>query len=104
MNSEVKLFLLKIVKFNGNLTPLLKRGYEYSQIFQLLDELIAEGLLEKNNNRIAITDIGLREIDKLNKHLERRDSSSWIEPESASRISKINKNDVFLPAQDELSF
>mgnify|MGYP003582535520 CR=1 FL=1 len=104
MHAEVKLFLLKIVKFNGNLTPLVKMGYEYSQIIQLLDELIADGLLTKANNKVMATETGLLEIDNLNKQLSRRDSSLWIEPDTASRITKINKNDVFLPDQDELSF
>ena len=104
MQAEVKLFLLKIVKFNGNLTPLVKMGYEYSQIIQLLDELIADGLLPKPNNKVMATETGLLEIDNLNKQLSRRDSSLWIEPDTASRITKINKNDVFLPDQDELSF
>lgn len=104
MHAEIKLFLLKIVKFNGNVSPLVKMGYEYAQIVQLLDELINEGLLMKSNNKIKPTESGLLEIEKLNKDLNRRDSSIWIEPDTASRVAKISKNDVFLPDQDELSF
>jgi len=104
MQAEIKLFLLKIGKYNGDVTPLIKMGYEYVQIIQLIDQLIAEGHLIKEKSKVQLTEKGLSEIDALNKSLNRRNSAKWIEPDNASRVAKINKNDVFLPDQNELSF
>ena len=104
MRSEIKLFLLKIGKYNGDVSPLIKMGYEYAQIIQLIDELIGEGLLVKDKFKHTLTGSGEAEIDRLNQLLDRRNSAVWIEPDNSSKVAKIDINDIFLPNQDELSF
>lgn len=104
MRSDVKLLLLKLVKHNGNISSLIKSGYHYSQIIDFLGQLIEEGKLEKTESGIVITDPGDLEIEILNKKLQRKDSSVWIEPDIGHKISSIDKNEVFLPSKDEISF
>jgi len=104
MQSEVKLLLLKLVRYNGNLSPLIKLGYEYSQIIHFINLLIKDNLLLKTGNKIIVTGLGISEIEILNKKLERTESAIWIEPDIGSKVSQIDVNDVFLPDQDELSF
>ncbi|WP_207427085.1 hypothetical protein [Pedobacter sp. SYSU D00535] len=104
MRDDVKLLLLKLVKHNGNIQPIIKMGFEYSQIVGFINELLAEGALAKINNKYELTEAGEQEINTLNKELKRLNSAQWIEPATEFRITKIDKNDVFLPDQDELSF
>jgi hypothetical protein len=104
MQLEVKLLLLKIVKYNGDVTPLVKLGYEYAQVMDFLNELLNEKLLIKEGYQLNITSAGLSTIEDLNKEFKRKDASNWIEPDLASRISKIDKNEIFLPDPNELSF
>lgn len=104
MQQEVKSILLKLVKCNGNIEPLIQMGYEYVQVINFLNILLEEKLLTRDNNQILITEAGLNEIAFLNKKLNRKNASLWIEPAVESRVDKIDKNDVFLPNQNELSF
>jgi hypothetical protein len=104
MQAEVKLLLLKLIKSNGNVSPLIKSGYEYAQIIQLIDSLVEDGKIQRNSSKLDITENGLLEIEHLNRLLKRTNSSLWIEPAYANRISKLEKNDVFLPDQNDLSF
>lgn len=104
MQLEVKLLLLKIVKYNGDVSPLVKLGYEYAQVMDFLNLLLEEKLLSREGYQLNITDAGLSKIEELNKEFKRNDASKWIEPDLASRISKIDKTEIFLPDPNELSF
>jgi predicted methyltransferase len=104
MQQEIKLLLFKILKNNGNIAELTEYGYQYSQIFSLIKELITDGFVKKETNQILLTSKGLEEIEKLNQNLGRKGTNQWIEPENKSKISKIEKDFVFLPNQNELHF
>ncbi len=104
MDQEIKLLLYKILNGNGDIAELTEYGYEYSQIFSIIKQLIADSILEKNGNDINLTQKGRTEIEELNKKLGRKGTNKWIEPENKSKISKIEKDFVFLPNQSELHF
>ena len=102
MQTVIKILLLKIIKGNGDISILFKEGYEYSQILDFIKELIKDGYLIKHGNKLVLTNNGILEIEKLNKELKRTKINKWIEPEHRSKISQIDKNDIFLPNQNEL--
>lgn len=104
MRSDVKLLVLKLVKHNGNIQPIINMGFEFSQIAGFLNELTNDGALAKINNKYQLTQLGSQEILKLNKDLKRFNSAQWIEPATEFKIPRIDKKDVFLPDQDDLSF
>ena len=104
MRIDVKLLLLKLVKHNGNIQPIIKMGFEYSQIAEFLIELVTEGMLVRVKNKYELTEAGNFEIGALNKELNRFNAAQWIEPANEFKIPKFDKNDVFLPDQDDLSF
>lgn len=104
MENNVQILLLKIIKFNGDITPLIKMGYEYSQVAQLLKQEIKAGNAVSLNGKLTITKKGNSLINSMNIDLKRENSEIWIEPEHQSKISPISINDIFLPNQDELSF
>jgi len=104
MQSQLRLLLLKLVKFNGNISPLIKMGYQYTQVIDFFNILAEEGKLEKHENKLKITESGIQEINDLSKKLNRSNSGVWIEPAIESKIPQFDKNDIFLPDQNELSF
>jgi len=104
MDKSVKILLLKIIKFNGDISPLLKLGYEYSQIAKSINDEIAEGNAERKNGLLGITSKGNSLIEAISKNQKRKDSNKWIEPEIESRVPKIPVDCVFLPNQNELTF
>lgn len=104
MENNKKILLLKIIKYNGDISPLLKLGLEYSQIVKEIRDEITEGNAEQRNGVIRITEKGDLIIEELSKKLNRNNSSKWIEPKIESRIPKIPIDYIFLPNQNEFSF
>jgi len=104
MKKLTKVLLLKIIKGKGDISLLAKEGYEYSQILEFIKDLIKDGYFVKHGKELLITNKGLEEINALNKELDRKNIEKWIEPEQRSKISQIDKNDIFLPNQNELFF
>lgn len=104
MDNNVKILLLKIIKFNGDISPLLKLGYEYSQIVKSINDEISEGNAERKNGMLCITEKGNSLIEQISIKQNREDSSKWIEPEIQSRVPKIPIDSIFLPNQRELTF
>lgn len=102
MEDSVKILLLKIIKFNGDLAPLVKLGYEYSQITSLISAEIVEANAEYRSGILVITEKGNSLIEQISKN--RKNGSQWIEPEIESRIPRIQKNFIFLPNQNDLNF
>ncbi|MFC3561194.1 hypothetical protein [Pedobacter jamesrossensis] len=100
---NTKLLLLKIIKFNGDVTPLLNLDYDYVQISGLIQKEIEDKNAEYNKGNLFLTEKGNLLIQKLEKDRD-PGSSSWIEPELASKITPIEKDFVYLPNRKELSF
>lgn len=104
MDNNIKILLLKIIKFNGDISPLIKLGYQYSQIIDSIKNEISEGNAERKNGMLLITEKGNSLIEDISKKMNRKDSNKWIEPEIESKIPKIPINFIFLPNQNELTF
>jgi len=99
-----KLLLLKIIKFNGNIEPLEKLGFEYVQIAEMIKEEISSKNAAIINGELTLTNKGELLIQSLNKNFSRQNSEEWIEPEYHNRVAKLDENDVYLPDQNELWF
>lgn len=103
MNESIKTLLLKIIKYSGDINPLIKLGYEYSQIINLIAIEVDEGNAQYLNGELFITEKGNMLISNLINN-RKQGSESWIEPEIESKISKIDKNFIYLPNKKDLSF
>lgn len=101
---QIRLFLLKIIDHNGNIEPLSELGYEYSQIVVFIKQEIDENNAEYKNGKLILTEKGKELLMMLEKSKNKKGSNSWIEPEIQSKTSILNKNDVFLPNQNDLLF
>lgn len=104
MDKQVRILLLKILKFNGDVLPLIELGYDYYQIVNLIQIEIENKIVKRENGNLILTEKGDELLKSINEQLGRKNSFPWIEPEIASRISVFNINDIFLPNQDELTF
>ena len=104
MDKQIRILLLKILKFNGDISPLIELGYNYQQIVNFIQNEIESKLVKRENGNLLLTEEGEKQIEFINKDLGRKNSFLWIEPEISSRISVFDINDIFLPCQDELTF
>ncbi|PZR25890.1 MAG: hypothetical protein DI535_16415 [Citrobacter freundii] len=104
MDNSRRIFLLKVIKFSGDISPLIKGGLEYYQVVDMIGAEVAEGNAETINGELILTQKGNDLLEQLVKQDKRKGSDAWIEPEEESRIPKIEKNEIFLPSQNDLSF
>lgn len=89
--------LLQLIYAGADVGALLRRGLEFSQIAQLINEAIAGQLAEETNKGLILTDAG---VDKLRSGASDdiiRRNGNWISPLDEFRIDKIDLTDVFLP-------
>ncbi|WP_338813293.1 hypothetical protein V9L05_18270 [Bernardetia sp. Wsw4-3y2] len=104
MNNDIQIIILKIIKFNGDLNPLLELGYSYTQILELLLNEVEKGNAIEKDDKIFITSQGENNIKEIIDKQGRKGINKWIEPEIASQIDKIDIDFVYLPSQRELFF
>jgi hypothetical protein len=104
MNKKQYVSLLNIIETNGNVNKLRRQKLSFKQIAQLIDDAISWEYLSVKDDRISLTTIGKEFLKENESLLKIKNKKDWIEPDFKSRITPIDKNDVFLPNQNELSF
>jgi hypothetical protein len=106
MSNEQKtiVYLLHIIEADGDIKKLKHFGLSYRQIGELIELNIKSGYLQSDDDMITLTGLG-KEYLMANKSLiKERDKSKWIDVDFKSKIKQIDKEDVFLPSRNELSF
>lgn len=96
--------LLEIVNKNSDVRQLIREGIDYKMIGDLTTKALEEKYLIYQNDLIRITEKGIDKINTDAKKFKRINKEEWITPDKKSQIKKIDKNDIFLPNKDELSF
>ena len=96
--------LLTIVKSNGDVKKLTREGVSYKSIAEMTNKAILDNLIIYENYSISLTDKRNEILLELGKRLKIIDKSNWIEPENESKIQKLDKNEVYLPNQNDLFF
>lgn len=96
--------LLEVVRNNSDVRQLIIEGLNYKTIGDLTTAALEGEYLLYENGQIKITEKGLDKINQDAKKFKRINKDEWIKPDFKNQIRKIDKNDIFLPNKDELSF
>lgn len=105
MKDKILYLLLDIVVKNSDARRLTNEGLDYKAIGELTHSALKEGYLQIDENRkLKLTAKGSLKYELDGKNLKKTDKDMWIRPQTNSRISKIDRNDIFLPNQTELNF
>lgn len=104
MNDNNLYSLLAIIKQNGDVRRLIRKGLDYKMIAELTNTAILAGYISYENETVSLSIDGETKFLELDKHLKITDKNKWIEPKNESKISSIEKDFIFLPKQDELHF
>ena len=87
-------YLLKVIEYNGDVSPLLKK-HDYAKIASALKSLLEDGCAEYDEQGVRITEKGKAEHDRLKMILQRK-YNGWISPKIDEIISPIQENDIYL--------
>lgn len=104
MNDSNLYILLSVIKNNGDIRRLKREGLEYLEIAELTNQIISSELARYTDDTILLTANGEKKLNELEKIIKKTKKVNWIEKEMRSKISKLDKNFIFLPNQNELEF
>lgn len=97
MRESTLILMLQLVKNNGSIESIVRRGYSYTQIANFIKQLIIDGWVINDNGLLKLSDEGNEKFNVINKKLNRNNSSSWISPQEEYKVDGITKFDVYLP-------
>lgn len=97
MKTEIKLQLLLTVKYNLNVSGLIEMGLSYAEIGQQLALLTRAGYIDKDKDKIGLSQKGEAYFKGLSEKMNRNVKFLWINPLYDEMIPKKDKNDVYLP-------
>lgn len=97
MNESIKILLLQVISNKGAVENIISKGYTYSQLANLIKELIRDELVYVKDGSLTVSDSGFKELMILNKKFERYNSETWISPQYEYRVDGLSKFDIFLP-------
>lgn len=102
MDNTHKAYLLKIIRFDGNLTPLIDLGYDYIELIAEIESFLEKEYVTENEGILSITQKGKDFITSSNKG--KSNLTKFIAPEHQSKIQKLDKDDIFLPETNVIDF
>jgi hypothetical protein len=98
--------LLRLLDSSGSASDLVKRGLRYSQIFGLIAEAQARGLIltDSETGRIVLTDAG-RHASRVSSETGRiGQDGGFILPRTDARVDKLSVESVYLPPRRKSFF
>ncbi|UBM61322.1 hypothetical protein LA303_07780 [Candidatus Sulfidibacterium hydrothermale] len=96
--------LLNAIKKNTDIKRLVREGLSYTKIVELTKEVISNGFVTYDNDVITLSEKGELFYDKVKDSFKRINKEEWIEKDLKNKIPKLDKNVIFLPRQNELTF
>lgn len=104
MTTKNKVLLLRVIHEDGDIKLLRHHNISFREIGEMVETSVEEGLLTNSDDIISLTDQGKDFLESNIGIIKERDKSKWIELDRKNKIRKIDRDEVFLPAQNALSF
>ena len=96
--------LLNVIFKNSSVMNLTRQGLSFIQIAESTNSAINSELVTYIEERIVLTDKGFTLLKQLELKYKKINKDEWIEKDFKNKISKLDKNIIFLPKQNELTF
>ncbi|SIS46888.1 hypothetical protein SAMN05421766_10266 [Zobellia uliginosa] len=104
MKEKEIFLLLNAIKKNTDIKRLVREGLSYSDIARLTKEAITNGLVDYQDEKIQLSNNGIELYEQIKDNYKRTNKDEWIEKDIKSQIPRIDKNTIFVPRQNELTF
>lgn len=96
--------LLNAIKKNSDIKRLVREGLSYSDIARLTKDAITNELVDYQDEKIQLSIKGNELYEQIKDNYKRTNKDEWIEKDLKSQIPRIDKNTIFVPRQNELTF
>ena len=104
MKEENLYLLLDVVFRNGSVKRLTRNNIDFNEIAKQTNLAINQGLLSYSEDQIALSKEGIELYKQLEARFKKVNKDEWIEKDLKNQIAKKDKNFIFMPRQNELSF
>lgn len=95
MKDEHVIYLLQVVKNNGNLSPLSSK-YSYAHIAQEISCFIQQGYIADDNGFLELSAAGLKYLKQLQRKQE-AGYGGFIQPQIEYKITASSIDDIYIP-------
>lgn len=92
-----EILLLKLIKVNGSLAPLRRRGLTHAQIATLLQRQLDSERAAVTESGVVLTGIGEEVLSQHLAELERKPQYPWILPQEDYYRKPLSKWEIVLP-------
>ncbi|RJO60954.1 hypothetical protein C4544_04075 [candidate division WS5 bacterium] len=89
--------LLRVVRSEGSIDPLIERGLTYSQIANLLEEAKNTELIIVREGKLLISATGEKLLNVMSSKKLIPKPGGWIRPLDEHKLPKISQCDIYLP-------
>lgn len=96
--------LLYITHKKTSVIRMTRKGITFTEIANQTQKCMEEGLMINQDNKIELTESGIRLLEDLKKEFKNINKDQWIEKDFQNKIERIDKNAIFVPRQSELNF
>lgn len=96
--------LLRVINKNGNINNLIREGLSFSKIAELTNDAIIAGFVIQAKDKIELSQEGIEKMQELEVNFKKINKEEWIEKDLKSKIPKLDKNFIYLPNQNKLTF
>lgn len=104
MDNKKTVLLLRVLHEDGDINILRHHNMSFREIAELVEHNVKEEFLTDSGDKISLTERGMEYLKNNIGLVKERDKSKWIEPDKKNKIRKIDRDEVFLPTQNALSF
>lgn len=104
MNERSLYFYFKAIVNDSNVRLLTREGISFKQIASMIPYSINEGYIVEVGDKITLSEKGMKFYETLNLNYKNINKDTWIDKDKKSQVAKLDKNALFLPRQDELTF
>jgi hypothetical protein len=96
--------LLNVINNNSNIKVLIREGLSIKMISELISQAIKDGYIIHTLEKIKLSEEGLVRLKELEINFKKTKKDEWIEKDLKNIVQKIDKNSIFVPNQNELTF
>ncbi len=104
MSDSNLVLTLQLIYAKGDVTALLQRGLEFSQIPMIINEALERGFIMELDGNLQLTEKGMLKMRLGSAGLKIRPDGGWISPLDHLRIEKLALDEVYLPDQETVGF
>ncbi len=96
--------LLNAIKKNTDIKRLVREGLSYTSIAKLTKDAVSDGLVTYENEKVRLSEKGDDLYSQIKDTYKRTSKEEWIEKDFKNQIPRLDKNIIFVPRQNELTF